>query len=191
MDDHIGGEIMKTLIVYCSSHGTTTKAALLLKKKLEGDVVVLNLNRAKLQSDVDLFDAVIIGGSIHAGHIQGKIKKFMKENRDVLMKKKIGLFLCCMREGELAKEQFENAYPLDLREIAVATGFFGGEFLVSKMNFFEKQIVKRVSKVTTDTSRINERAIGEFAYLFNSKQSLAAALTVAHSPYRVTEELRF
>lgn len=182
---------MKTLIVYCSSHGTTTKAALLLKKKLEGDVVVLNLNRAKLQSDVDLFDAVIIGGSIHAGHIQGKIKKFMKENRDVLMKKKIGLFLCCMREGELAKEQFENAYPLDLREIAVATGFFGGEFLVSKMNFFEKQIVKRVSKVTTDTSRINERAIGEFAYLFNSKQSLAAALTVAHSPYRVTEELRF
>jgi len=179
---------MKVLIVYCSSHGTTTKAALLLKKQIKGDVIVLNLNKAKLHSDVDLFDAVIIGGSIHTGSVQGRIKKFVKENLSVLKTKKIGLFLCCMREGQIAQEQFENAYPLELRERAIATGFFGGEFLVSKMNFFEKQLVKRVGKVTADISRIDEQAIGEFADSFNTKQG--AALCTAQSPYLVTEEMR-
>ncbi|MGM0902148.1 MAG: flavodoxin domain-containing protein [Bacillota bacterium] len=179
---------MKVLIVYCSSHGTTTKAALQLKKQLEGDVIVLNLNKAKLHSDVDLFDAVIIGGSIHTGSVQGRVKKFIKENLSVLSTKKIGLFLCCMREGQIAQNQFQSAFPEELRDRAVATGIFGGEFLVSKMNFFEKQLVKRVGKVTTDTSRIDEEAIEEFAGVFNTKQSVA--LCIAQSPYLVTEEMQ-
>lgn len=179
---------MKILIVYCSSHGTTTKAALLLKKQLKGDVIVLNLNKAKLHSDVDLFDAVIIGGSIHTGNVQGRVKKFVKDNFSVLVTKKIGLFLCCMQEGQIAQEQFVNAYPEELRDRAVATGIFGGELLLSQMNFFEKQLVKRVGRVTTDTSRIDEQAIEEFADLFNTKQS--AAVCVAQSSYLVTEEMR-
>ncbi|WP_404330865.1 flavodoxin domain-containing protein [Mesobacillus maritimus] len=179
---------MKVLIVYCSSHGTTTKAALLLKKQIKGDVIVLNLNKAKLHSDVDLFDAVIIGGSIHTGSIQGRVKKFVKENLSVLRTKRIGLFLCCMREGQIALEQFENAFPIELRKQATATGIFGGEFLVSQMNFFEKQLVKRVGGVTTDTSRIDEEAIGEFADVFNTKQNVTLCTT--QSPYLVTEEMR-
>jgi menaquinone-dependent protoporphyrinogen oxidase len=179
---------MKVLIVYCSSHGTTTKVALQLKRQLKGDVIVLNLNKAKLHSDVDLFDAVIIGGSIHAGSVQGRVKKFVKENLSVLKTKKMGLFLCCMREGHIAQEQFDNAFPVELRERAIATGIFGGEFLVSKMNFLEKQLVKRVGKVTTDTSRIDEQAIEDFATLFNTKQSVPVC--VAQTSYLLTEEMR-
>lgn len=161
---------MKTLIVYCSSHGTTGKAAHMLRKHIEGEVVVLNLNQTKLQSDLQIFDSVIIGGSIHAGNIQSKVKKFIKENHEVLLTRNIGLFLCCMREGEIASEQFENAFPAELRERAIATGIFGGEFLVSKMNFFEKLIVKKVSGVTEDTSKIDVQSIEDFAKAFNSRQ---------------------
>jgi menaquinone-dependent protoporphyrinogen oxidase len=162
-----GVDVMKSLIVFCSSHGTTAKAAHLIRKHLEGDVITINLNRTKLHSDIDIFDAVIIGGSIHAGMIQRKVKKFVKENQEVLRTKQLGLFLCCAHEGELAKEQFENAYPKELRDAAVVTGLFGGEFLISQLNFLEKWMVKQVSGVATDTSKLDYQSIMEFIDRFN------------------------
>ncbi|KKK36325.1 hypothetical protein WQ57_19755 [Mesobacillus campisalis] len=173
---------MKSLIVYCSSHGTTSKAALLLRKELEGDVVVVNLNRTRLHSDIGLFDTVIIGGSIHAGNIQSKVRKFIKENSADLMTKNIGLFLCCMCEGREAEQQFESAFPHSLRDRAIANGFFGGEFLVSRMNFIEKQIVKRVGGVTEDTCRLNTQAIQDFAHVLNRRHIHAEASMYSFEP---------
>lgn len=163
---------MKSLIVYCSSHGTTAKAAQMLRKQIEGEVVALNLNRTKLLCDVEIFDSVIIGGSIHAGRIQRKIRNFMKENHNVLLTKKLGLFLCCMNEGEIAKEQYENAFHARLRNVAIAEGVFGGEYLISKMNMLEKIIVKRVSGVTTEKSTLNITSINQFAHTFNSASKI-------------------
>jgi menaquinone-dependent protoporphyrinogen oxidase len=122
---------MKSLIVFCSTHGTTAKAAHILRKQIEGDVIVVNLERTKLHSDLDLFDSVIIGGSIHGGSIQAKMKKFMKEHQDVLPRKNLGLFLCCMKEGREASEQFEHVFPKGLRKAAIAKGLFGGEVIFS------------------------------------------------------------
>ncbi|RSD26781.1 flavodoxin domain-containing protein [Mesobacillus subterraneus] len=158
---------MKSLIVYCSTHGTTAKAAHVLRKQIEGDVIAINLDKTKLHSDLELFDSVIVGGSIHAGSIQAKIKKFIKENEEVLKRKNLGLFLCCMREGKEALQQFEHVFPPGIRESAIARGMFGGEFIFSKMNFFEKVIAKSVSGGTTDLSNLDEEAIREFADTFN------------------------
>jgi menaquinone-dependent protoporphyrinogen oxidase len=101
---------MKSLIVFCSTHGTTAKAAHLLRKKIEGEVIVINLERTRLHSDLEIFESVIIGGSIHGGSIQGKLKKFMREHHEVLHRKNLGLFLCCMREGKEAHEQFDRVF---------------------------------------------------------------------------------
>lgn len=158
---------MKSLIVFCSSHGTTEKAAVLLRNQLNGEVVMLNLNQTKTHPNLDLFDTVIIGGSIHAGTIQRKVKRFMGEYHDVLMRKRIGLFLCCMNQGDAAKEQFENVFPNDLKEKAVVKGLFGGEFLISKMNFIEKMMVKKVSGVTIESSNLNAQSILQFAERIN------------------------
>lgn len=165
--DHSGGDRMKSLIVFCSTHGTTAKAAHMLRKQIEGDVIVLNLQRTNLHSDVEIFDSVIIGGSIHAGSIQGRIKKFMKDHHEVLVTKNLGLFLCCMKEGQEAHEQFDHVFPASLRESAIAKGIFGGEFIVSKMNFLEKILVRSVSGVTDDTSNLKLDSITEFAHTYN------------------------
>lgn len=153
---------MNSLIVYCSSHGTTEKAARILGDYLDGDVKLIDLRENNVL-DLTPYDAVIIGGSIHVGNIQRKVKKFISEHHTELFTKKIGLFLCCMFEGEKAKEQFEQAFPQDLRERSISNGLFGGEFLVSRMNFLERQIVKKVAGVKVDTSNINEVSIKEFA----------------------------
>ncbi|PLS07174.1 flavodoxin domain-containing protein [Neobacillus cucumis] len=158
---------MKSLIVYCSSHGTTEKVVGILSENLAGEVTSIDLKKEKSNLNLNDYDAVIIGGSIHAGMIQRRIKKFLQTYHDELLEKELGLFLVCMREGELAVEQFNHAYPQDLRKNSAALGLFGGEFLVSKMNFFERQVVKKVDGITTDQSKIDLEAIKEFASRFN------------------------
>ena len=83
---------MKTLIVYDTKHGCTLSAAATLKSLLRDDVTVVHV---KERSGIDLntFDVVIVGGSIHAGRVQGRIKKFCEENLAVLEKKRLGLYL--------------------------------------------------------------------------------------------------
>ncbi len=153
---------MKTAIIYSSTHGTTAKVAAQLSRLLEHqNIVILNL---KENSNVDLvqFDTVIIGGSIHAGQIQMRIRKFCRANLLTLLEKKVGLFMCGMNQPEFEKE-FTNAYPALLAEHAVATCLPGGEFLFEKMNFFQRAIVKKNSGIKESVSHLDEEKVQAFA----------------------------
>lgn len=156
---------MKTAIIYASSHGTTAKAASLLSEKLDGDVAIINLKKTKLP-EINQYEAIILGGSIHAGMMQRKVTKFMKLKENELMTKKIGLFLCCMHEGDQANAQFELAYPEKLRNHSKANSLFGGEFKFGEMNFLEKTIIKKMKGDTVDASTFNEEALSEFVIKF-------------------------
>jgi menaquinone-dependent protoporphyrinogen oxidase len=153
---------MKTAIVYTTKHGCTDKCAHTLANNLEKETSLFNI---ELEDDINLdhFDTVIVGGSIHAGMINKKIKSFINKNLALLLEKKIGLFLCCMYEGDQALEQFRNAFPEPLRNKAEAHGLFGGEFEFEKMNFLEKAIVKKVANVEHSVSNINYANIKAFA----------------------------
>jgi len=153
---------MKKLIVFATRHGCAEKCANKLKEKLGEDTDVVNLkHRSKI--DIDEYSTVIIGGSIHAGMVQKRIKKFCSRNADTLLKKKLGLFLCCMEEGDKAEAQFKNAFTEELINHATATGILGGEFDFGKMNFIESLIVKKVAKVEKSVSRFSEENISRFA----------------------------
>ena len=153
---------MKTLIVYATQHGCTESCAIKLQHQLDSDVELISIKKQK-PGNLDDYQTIIVGGSIHAGQIQRKIKKFCKENLDTLKQKKLGLFLCCMEEGEKAQKQFQDAFSPELIQHATATGIFGGEFNFEKMNFIEKAIIKKIAKIEKSVSRIDETSIGEFA----------------------------
>jgi menaquinone-dependent protoporphyrinogen oxidase len=153
---------MKTLIVYATRHGCTGNAAFSLKDKLVGTVQVADIKIDDVP-DLQEFDTVIVGGSIHAGQIQKEIKRFLSYWRAQLTQKRLGLFLCCMYEGEQAKTQFEQAYSKELRDHATTTGLFGGEFDFEKMSAFEQAIIKKVANVEKSITKINKSAIDEFA----------------------------
>ena len=153
---------MKTLIAYCSSHGCTEKSANELKNHLGENVELCNLKK-DVAPELEEFDRVIIGGSIHAGRIQKKVKDFCKKNLQILCDKEIGLFICCMEEGEGAQRELEMSYPKELLENAKACAYFGGEFNFQKMNFLERMIIKKVAHVEETTSNINHTAISDFS----------------------------
>jgi len=157
---------MSTLIAYATSSGTTGKIAQLLAELIDDGVSLIDLQK---KSKIDLlnYNTVIVGGSIHAGQIQRKVKKFCQENLKTLKEKRLGLFLCCMEEGDTAEKQFTEAYPEELRKHAYVCGLFGGEFILEKMNFLQKAIVKKVAKVTQNVSKIKNDRIKQFAETLN------------------------
>ena len=101
---------MKTLITYCTTHGCTEKTATELKQFFGGEVLLVNLKKEPVP-DLSSFDRIIVGGSIHAGQIQKKVKDFCTQNIDVLKNKELGLFICCMEHGEKHESQLQDAYP--------------------------------------------------------------------------------
>ncbi len=153
---------MNTAIIYGTKHGSTHKCANTLANELGANTKLYNL---ETEAEVNLseYDTIIIGGSIHAGAINKNVKKFIDKNIGILTEKKVGLYLCCMYEGDKALEQFQNAFPEGLRNRATAHGLFGGEFDFGKMNFLEKAIVKKVANVEKSVSNLNYTNIKAFA----------------------------
>lgn len=153
---------MKNLIVYMSTHGTTEKVAVEICNRIgKKDTLLVNLDKEKVPNLSD-FDLIIIGGSIHAGNIQSKIKKFYSENMNELINKKVALFICYMEKNK-GQEEFDLAFPEQLRNHSIANGLLGGEFLFDKMNFIERFAVKKIAKVRESKYEINYEAIEEFS----------------------------
>jgi menaquinone-dependent protoporphyrinogen oxidase len=155
-------KFMKTLIAYSSSHGCTEKIVSELKKLLGGEVQIINLKNNQKVS-FEEYNRVIIGGSIHAGKIQKKVKDFCLKNLEQLKLKEIGLFISCMEEGLVAQKQLMDAFPAELFEVAKSTAVFGGEFNFEKMNFIEKFIVKKITGVKSNNSKVDHQAIHMFS----------------------------
>jgi menaquinone-dependent protoporphyrinogen oxidase len=153
---------MPTLIVFRTTHGFTEKAVQMLMTGMKDDTTVVNL-LGDHNPDLSGFDKIIIGGSIHMGGIQKEIRNFCIVNLQELLQKKVGLFLCCMFEGDIERRQFEDAFPAELRAHAVATGFFGGEISFEKMNVMEKLIVKKIAKIDRNVTRLKTASILDFA----------------------------
>jgi menaquinone-dependent protoporphyrinogen oxidase len=138
---------MSTLIIYASKYGCSEKCALSLSEKLTGEVDLVNLQLDKVP-ELAKYDKVVIGGSIYIGQIQKSIKELCVKNLELLSKKKLGLFICCMFTGEKAETQMQNAFPKELTDYAAAKGFFGGEIIISKLSFVDKLMTKMVAKAS-------------------------------------------
>ena len=153
---------MSTLIVYASKYGCTEKCAKLIAGEIKGEVGLINLKQVKA-INLSNYNKVIVGGSIYIGKIQKDVTEDCTKNLEELKQKKIGLFICGMVEGEAINNELNQNFPLELLEIAVAKEYLGGEFLIDKMSFMDKVIIKKVSKVTANKSNILEDKIHEFA----------------------------
>lgn len=152
---------MKTLILYATSHGASAEAAAFLAEKL-GECDVVDLKK-DIAPDLANYETVVLGGSIHMGRVAKAVRKFADTHHDALVNKKLGLYLCCMYEGEVAQKQFDDAYPQTLRDKAGARGIFGGTFNFARMNLVERAIVKKVAGVTESVSRLNKEEMERFA----------------------------
>ncbi|MCF8001496.1 MAG: flavodoxin domain-containing protein [Halanaerobiales bacterium] len=152
---------MNTLVVYASKKGSTEKAAKMLFEKLEGEKSIVNI-KENSSPTLENYETVILGGSIYAGSIQKEIKNFVNDNLNLLLTKKIGLFLCCGME-ENYKKQLKQSFPEELLDHSITDQYFGFEYNKEKMNLIEKTLIKLVTKSQTNLSNILKDNIDKLA----------------------------
>ncbi len=142
---------MKTIIVYATKYGYTQDCVEEMKRQLRGDVLTVNILTETISS-IDGFDNVIIGGSIYMGQIQKKLKAFCEKNMNILMNKRVGLFLCCGLP-ENFQQSVTGAFPAELRERAILMECFVGELRTDKMKGTDKLISGLMKKVASDQGK--------------------------------------
>lgn len=153
---------MEALILYATRYGCTQKCANQLAQKLGEGAEVINL-AAKKVIDLSPYPLVILGGSITAGKINKEITGFVNKNLDQLLAKKIGLFLCCLEQGEKAEKQMEEGFGAPLTQHAEAKGFLGGEIDLNKLNFVFRGIIKKMLKTDQNVSSLSPEKLDNFA----------------------------
>ncbi len=130
---------MKILIAFASKNGSTASCVERLASGLSGlDVTVADL--AKEAPNVAEFDMVIVGAGVHHHRFPAPVRHFLREQKNVLVEKKLGLFLLC----GIAEEQMyyiEKLFPADLREHAFEVAFFGGSLRYDGLSFWDKFFV--------------------------------------------------
>ena len=166
---------MRTLIVFASKTGTSAECASQLAQKLDCEVSLCQLGKERLPA-LDTFDRIVVGGSIRIGKMRKQVTGFVIQNKDLLLKKPLGLFICCMADGETAEQQLKNAYPAELLEHAKAKGLFGGCCKFSRMGWLNRKMIQMIEKQQTgqeintkeDIDKTRPAAIDQFAFEFSS-----------------------
>ena len=152
---------MNTLIAYSTTLGCTEQCASKLKDDLGNGVEMVRISRRR-RYNLEQYDTIIIGGSIHEGMIQRSVYKFCEHNLEVLLKLQVGLFVCCMDPDANEQELIDRAFPEKLVKHALSSGFFGGELNIKKMNLLQKIMTRKAARLQKEPE-IDFQKILDFA----------------------------
>ncbi len=161
---------MKTLIAFTTKYGSVEKTANLLKNLLNDHVTVKNLKDEKIKT-LELYDTVILGGSIYRGKVQSELTDFINSNMSLLMNKRIGIFVNAGESDPVKKDkQFENAFPEKIFSHAFSRHIFGDEIDFKKLTLIEKTMLYLIKKTKESYSNIDINEINKMANEINSNK---------------------
>ncbi|MEJ2407380.1 MAG: flavodoxin domain-containing protein [Candidatus Thiodiazotropha sp.] len=152
---------MTTLVAYASRQGCSEKSARLIQRMLGGGCDIVDVD---IESDIELvpYDTVIIGGPIYYGKLRASVRGFSEAYLPQLLQRRIGLYICCMEQGERALQELREGFPSELLEHASATGFFGGEIHMERISFVERFIVRAVVRTEYNLTTFSEERVSRF-----------------------------
>ncbi|AMC93123.1 hypothetical protein AOC36_03785 [Erysipelothrix larvae] len=140
---------MKILIAYTSRHGFTHNSVLYLKSKLLGNIELANIcDNPKI--DVNNFDWIVLGGPVYMGKMDNKLKLFSQQNQDILLTKKLALFVSCTTPDS-AEQYIKDCFPEDIYSTSLYRYNFGGDLNPSELGLFERIITNLVSRLEPKT----------------------------------------
>lgn len=146
----------KRLVLYRSRYGTTERYARWLAERLDARAVDLRQAGRLPLADCEL---ILLGTAVYAGSALRGVASFCERNRAVLAGKPVGLFICCLYEGEKAQAQLQAAFPEWLFLQAFGGWALGGEILLKKLRPLDRFLARRVAGVTGDVSRVKPEAL--------------------------------
>jgi len=156
---------MKTIILYATKHGAAAEIAKRIAAKID-ETDVYDLKQGSIP-DLDNYDLVIIGSSVYAGSFRKEAKTYLAVKADELCEKKLGLFVSGMSESE-SDSVFTSNVPPEVVKAAVVKDNLGGIYDPEKSNFFERFIMKIITKQSGRIDKINDDKIDKFVEALKS-----------------------
>ena len=145
---------MRILIVYQSHTGTVRTCVEQLSRELSRlDVDLCDLDeRVLLPAD---YDAVILGGYIHADRLPKEMTRYIKAFSEDMLKRPLGLFLCC---GYLDnyEDYVRKNFPAELVDHAFLTIPFGGELKPEKARGMDRLLLRIIRSTIQNAADHNE-----------------------------------
>ena len=144
----------RILVAYISKKGSTAEIARAIGKELQAaghtaDVVEI----AKVASPQG-YNAVVIGGPMYMGRIDGSIGKFVKRNEQDLARVPVAGFVVCLsaavkdQEGIAWAEKALHAALAPLQPVAETV--FAGRLDPEKLSWFQRWITRKVKSPVGD-----------------------------------------
>ena len=151
------------LVYYGTGEGQTAKVADRIVRVLTErghDATGVNAADEPADCDVEEYDAVLVGASIHGGKHQQSVTDFVTANRDALSEKPTAFFQVSMssatEEGEEQAAGYVEAFLGETEWHPDRIAQFGGALRFSEFGFLKRFMVKQVVKrgmPDLDTSR--------------------------------------
>lgn len=152
---------MKILIVYATKSGTTEDCAKEIKKELNQDVDLINLN-SKYVNNINNYDVIIIGTPIYAGNINSKVKSFCTRNIEKLKSKNLYFYTCGLSTDEEAFKYLSNSISKELIDKSKKISHFGGELRPEKLGIFLGFIASKMLESSKEKYKVNASKITSF-----------------------------
>lgn len=145
--------VLSFLVLYGTGEGQTATIAPRIADGLTEhghDATTVNADEHPSDLDVDGFDAVLVGASIHGGKHQPAVKEFVTGHRETLATKPTAFFQVSLSS---ATEEGEAQAAGYVEEFIKATGWhpdriglFGGALRYSQHGFLARLMLKQIAK---------------------------------------------
>lgn len=145
---------MKVLIAYGTTDGQTERIARRISVRLTEaghDVVLSDIRSLGVRTDCRAFDAVIVGGSLHAQGYQRRVKRFIRENLAALHSRPTAFISVCLAVVSRRPEERKAAEAIPRRFVAMQ-GWTPGEIVVfagalafTRYGFLRRFFMKRIA----------------------------------------------
>ena len=146
---------MNSLIIYSTTDGQTKKICETIKNNSlnKNSYEVVSIDEA-FQKEIEKYDKIIIGASIRYGRHSPKVYKFIKNNKNILEKKKSAFFSV----NVVARKQDKNTPDTNpyIRKFLKKSswqpnklGVFAGKIDYPSLGFINKNVIRFIMLITS------------------------------------------
>ena len=141
----------KVALIYATRYGATKDTATWIKKGVDRDIDLLNIEDISFEETARKYDFFIIGSGVWIDGVHKDLLRFLETQKNHLKDKIIASFILCGTtkkdsSGEKRIEQYFRKFHASLDKKPAMNDYFGGRMIVDQLNTKDKILLENFYK---------------------------------------------